>query len=180
MKVVETALRGVLILEIEPITDERGFFARTWDRADLLGRGLTADLDQVSIAHNEVAGTLRGLHYQPAPHDEAKTVRCISGAVFDVAVDLRKGSPTCLRWVGVELSAMNRRSLFIPEGCAHGYVTLTDNADVQYQISKPYQAAAARGYRWDDGTLGIGWPVPVVRISRRDAALPHVQAGDYR
>jgi dTDP-4-dehydrorhamnose 3,5-epimerase len=175
MKIVETVLQGVLVLEIVPIADERGFFARTWDRGDLTSRGLTADLDQVSIAFNEVAGTLRGLHFQVAPHGEAKTVRCTAGAIFDVAVDLRDGSPTRLRWVGVELSAANRRGLFIPEGCAHGYVTLTDGTEVQYQISTPYRPDAARGYRWNDPTLTIEWPVPIRRISARDAALPYVE-----
>lgn len=177
MKVVETVLQGVLVLEIEPIPDERGFFARTWDRADLASRGLTADLDQVSIAFNEAAGTLRGLHFQAAPHSEAKTVRCTAGSIFDVAVDLRNGSPTRLRWVGVELSAANRRGLFIPEGCAHGYVTLTDGAEVQYQISTHHRPDATRGYRWNDPTLAIEWPVPIRRISARDAGLPNV-AGD--
>jgi dTDP-4-dehydrorhamnose 3,5-epimerase len=175
MKVLETILQGVLILEIEPIADERGFFARTWDRRDLASRGLTADLDQVSIAYNEVAGTLRGLHFQAAPYGEAKTVRCTAGEIFDVAVDLRDGSPTRLRWVGAELSATNRRALFVPEGCAHGYVTLTDRAEVQYQMSTPYRSDAARGYRWNDPTLAIDWPVPIRRISARDAALPYVE-----
>jgi dTDP-4-dehydrorhamnose 3,5-epimerase len=177
MKVVETALAGVLMLEVEPIADERGLFARTWDRADLLSRGLTADLEQVSIAYNEVAGTLRGLHFQAAPYEEAKTVRCTSGAIFDVAVDLRDGSPTRFRWVATELSTANRRSLFVPEGCAHGYLTLTDGAEVQYQISTPYRAEAARGYRWDDPSFAIAWPIEVRRISERDAALPFVGGG---
>jgi len=175
MKVVETVLRDVLVLEVEPIADERGLFARTWDRAEIVSRGLVADVDQVSVAYNEVAGTLRGLHFQAAPHDEAKTVRCTAGAIFDVAVDLREGSPTRLRWIGVELSATNRRSLYVPEGCAHGYVTLTDGAEVQYMISTPYLPDAARGYRWDDPTLAIEWPVPVTRISDRDAALPYLE-----
>jgi dTDP-4-dehydrorhamnose 3,5-epimerase len=175
MKVVETALRDVLVLEVESIADVRGLFARTWDRAELISRGLTADVAQVSLAYNEVAGTLRGLHFQAAPHDEAKTVRCTAGAIFDVAVDLREGSPSRFRWVGVELSATNRRSLFVPEGCAHGYVTLSDGAEVQYMISTPYQPDAARGCRWDDPTLAIEWPVPITRISDRDAALPYVE-----
>jgi dTDP-4-dehydrorhamnose 3,5-epimerase len=175
MKVVETELRDVLVLEVDPIGDERGLFARTWDRAELISRGLTPGMEQVSIAYNEVAGTLRGLHFQAAPHDEAKTVRCTAGAIFDVAVDLRDGSPTRFRWVSVELSSTNRRSLFVPEGCAHGYITLTDAAEVQYMISTSYVPDAARGYRWDDPTLAIEWPVPVTRISDRDAALPYLE-----
>jgi dTDP-4-dehydrorhamnose 3,5-epimerase len=175
MRVLETALAGVLVLEIDPIADSRGFFARTWDRLHLTARGLTADLNQVSMAYNEVAGTLRGLHFQAAPHREAKTVRCTAGAIFDVAVDLRDGSPTRLQWVGVELSAVTRRSLFIPEGCAHGYLTLTDGAEVMYQVSTPFHPDAARGYRWNDPTLAITWPLPIRRISARDEALPFVE-----
>lgn len=173
MNIVETALAGVVILEVEPIPDYRGFFARTWDRADLATRGLTTEVAQRSIAYNEISGTMRGLHYQAHPHLEAKTVRCTAGAIFDVAVDLRDGSPTRLRWVGVELSAANRRGLFIPEGCAHGYITLMDGAEVEYGISTAYQAGSALGYRWDDPTFAIEWPVPMRRISARDAALPH-------
>lgn len=174
MKVVDTALAGVLIFEIEPIVDERGFFARTWDREELASRGLPANLEQVSIAYNKVVGTLRGLHFQAAPYGEAKTVRCIAGKIFDVAVDLREGSPTRLRWVGVELSGANRRGLFIPEGCAHGYLTLTDDAEVEYQMSTPYRADSARGYRWDDPTLAIDWPISMRQISARDAGLPYL------
>lgn len=176
MRVLETALSGVLILDVAIHADERGFFARTWDRAEIERRGLTTGVEQVSVSFNRLAGTLRGLHYQAAPYHEAKTVRCPAGAVFDVAVDLRDGSPTRNRWVGVELSAANRRSLFIPEGCAHGYVTLTDGTEVQYQISAPYRPEAALGYRWDDPTFGIEWPVEVRLISPRDAALPFVGA----
>jgi dTDP-4-dehydrorhamnose 3,5-epimerase len=175
MKVVETILQGVLVLEIEPISDTRGFFARTWDRTDLATRGLNANIDQVSLAFNEVAGTLRGLHFQAAPYGEAKTVRCTAGAIFDVAVDIREGSSTRLRWVGVELSAANRRGLFVPEGCAHGYVTLTDGAEVQYQIATAHHPEAAGGYRWDDPILAIDWPIPIRRLSARDAALPFVK-----
>lgn len=174
MKVVDTVLPGVLVLEIEPIADERGFFARTWDRGELVSRGLTADLNQLSIAFNEVAGTLRGLHYQEAPYQEAKTVRCTAGAIFDVAVDLRAESATRLQWVGIELSAANRRGLFVPEGCAHGYLTLTDGAEVEYNISAPHHPDAARGYRWDDPALAINWPIAIRRISAHDAALPYL------
>jgi len=178
MKVSETSLHDVLLLDIEPVRDERGFFARTWDRAELISRGLTAEVGQVSIAWNELAGTLRGLHYQSAPHDEAKTVRCLAGSIFDVAVDLRPASPTYRRWFGAELSAANRRSLFIPEGCAHGYLTLVDSSEVEYHISAKYRADAARGYRWDSPAIAIDWPAPVKRISARDAALPLFEPAD--
>ena len=177
MKVVETDLAGVLILEAEPVLDERGFFARVWDRSELESRGLTTTVSQVGIAFNELAGTLRGLHFQGPPDGEAKTVRCTVGAIFDVAVDLRVESPTSHRWVGVELSSVNRRSLFIPEGCAHGYVTLVDRSEVQYQISTGYRPGLARGYRWDDPAFGIIWPVPILRVSERDRSLPLIGDG---
>ena len=172
MRVVETPIAGVLILEPEATRDARGFFARTWDRDGLRARGLDADVAQASIAWNEVRGTLRGLHYQEAPHSEAKTVSCVAGVVWDVAVDLRLGAQTLHRWVGVELSASNRRSLYIPHGCAHGYLTLSDGAEVHYQISVPYHPESARGVRWNDPTLAIEWPGQVIRISDLDAALP--------
>lgn len=172
MKLVQTALAGVLILEIEPIADERGFFARVWDDESFAALGLTTALTQVSVAFNEVAGTLRGLHYQAEPHAEAKTVRCTAGAIYDVAVDLREDSPTRNSWVGAELSAWNRRGFFIPEGCAHGYITLTDATEVMYQISVRHEPTAKRGYRWDDPAFGIDWPLAVRRISAADSALP--------
>jgi dTDP-4-dehydrorhamnose 3,5-epimerase len=177
MRLVETDLPGVLVLEPEPVEDERGSFARIWDREPLRTRGLTAEIAQVSAATNRLAGTLRGLHYQAPPAEEAKTIRCTSGAVFDVAVDLRQGSPTHLKWVAVELSATNRRGLYVPEGCAHGYMTLTDGAELEYLISAPYDPSASRGCRWDDPALGIAWPMDVRVISSRDAALPHIDTG---
>lgn len=176
MRVVETKIAGVLILEPEAVEDSRGFFARRWDREILTSRGLDGNVAQVSIAWNEVRGTIRGLHFQEAPHSEAKTVTCVAGAIWDVAVDLRRGSPTLHRWVGVELDGTDRRSLYIPHGCAHGYLTLSDGAEVHYQISVPHDAGSARGVRWDDPTLAIAWPGPVVRISDRDSALPRIGA----
>jgi dTDP-4-dehydrorhamnose 3,5-epimerase len=174
MKVLDSTLAGVLILDAEPIADERGFFARIWDREQLESRGQTGEIAESSIAYNAERGTLRGLHYQDAPHAEAKTVRCTAGAIYDVAVDLRDESPTRFQWVAVELTADGHRSLFIPGGFAHGYLTLTDHAEVMYQMSAPYRAEAARGIRWDDATLGIDWPIAVERISERDGALPYL------
>ena len=172
MRVGETEISGVLILEPETIRDGRGSFARTWDRDLLAIRGLEARVAQVSVAWNEVRGTLRGLHYQEAPDSEAKTVTCLAGAIWDVAVDLRQESETRHRWVAVELSATNRRSFYVPMGFAHGYLTLSDGAEVQYQISHPYVQESSRGIRWNDPLLAIKWPAPVTRISDRDAALP--------
>ena len=176
MRLIETGLAGVLIFEAQPQSDSRGFFARTWDRAALTERGLDASIAQCSLSFNEIAGTLRGLHFQMEPYGEAKTIRCTAGAIFDVAVDLRPGSLTRHRWVGVELSSENRRSLYVPRGCGHGYLTLTDSSEVFYQISAEYRPDAARGYRWDDPTFGIQWPLEVRRISARDAALPLIAA----
>jgi dTDP-4-dehydrorhamnose 3,5-epimerase len=176
MKLLETEIEGVLVIEAEPIFDERGFFARTWDPGELESRGLDAAVAQVSIAFSAVRGTLRGLHYQAAPHDEAKTIRCTSGAIWDVAVDLRPDSPTRHRWVARELSADNHLTMYVPRGCAHGYITLVDAVEVQYQISAPHHAESARGHRWDDPTFGIRWPVSVTTISERDASYPHLGA----
>jgi dTDP-4-dehydrorhamnose 3,5-epimerase len=168
----ETQIGGVWRVEPERHEDERGFFARTWDPDEFLTRGLTARVAQCSISHNRRRGTLRGMHYQAVPHSEAKLVRCTAGAIFDVALDLRFDSSTYCGWVGVELSAANGSSLYIPEVCAHGFLTLTDNADVAYQISVSHVPEAGRGVRWDDPAFGIDWPEPVVVINARDAAYP--------
>ena len=172
MKVVETKIDGVVVLEPEPQSDNRGYFARVWDRDVLAGRGLDVQVAQSSVAFNAVAGTLRGIHFQAEPDGESKTIRCTRGAIWDVAVDLRADSPTRHQWVGVELSAVDGRSLYVPRGCAHGYVTLADETEVSYQISAPYRPEAARGLRWDDPSLAITWPVGVACISERDAAWP--------
>jgi dTDP-4-dehydrorhamnose 3,5-epimerase len=172
MRFRSTEIEDVHVLELERFEDERGFFARTWDPAELAAQGLTDRLAQCSVSYNRRRGTLRGLHFQSAPHEEAKLVRCTAGAIFDVAVDLREGSPTYCGWFGVELSETNRFALYVPEGCAHGFLTLTDDAEVAYQISVPHSPDAARGVRWDDPALGIDWPGEVVVINDRDASYP--------
>jgi dTDP-4-dehydrorhamnose 3,5-epimerase len=168
----ETAIAGVCVVRPEQIEDERGFFARTWDGAEFATRGLSAQVVQCSISFNRRRGTLRGLHYQAEPHEESKLVRCTAGAIFDVALDLRPGSPTFLDWVGVELSAHNRSALYVPEGCAHGFLTLTDEAEVLYQMTQVYVPEAARGVRWDDPAFAIEWPGEVDVINERDRAYP--------
>jgi dTDP-4-dehydrorhamnose 3,5-epimerase len=171
----ETAVTGVYLVEPERITDERGFFARTFAAAEFAARGLDARVAQCSTSFNVRRGTLRGLHYQAAPHGEAKLVRCTRGAIYDVAVDLRPDSPSYLRWVGFELSADNGRALFIADGCAHGFQTLADDSEVLYQISTPYVPEAARGVRWDDPAFRIDWPPapPGGRtMAARDARYP--------
>jgi dTDP-4-dehydrorhamnose 3,5-epimerase len=168
-----TGISGVTVVGLEPHVDERGLFARVWCAEELAGAGLTDEIAQCSISRNPRAGTLRGLHYQRAPHEEAKLVRCTRGAIFDVAVDVRDASPTRGRWFGVELSAENGCALFVPEGCAHGFQTLVDDTDVLYFISRPYAPDAGAGIRWDDGALAIAWPDTESRtISDRDLAWP--------
>jgi dTDP-4-dehydrorhamnose 3,5-epimerase len=166
----ETKLRGVFVVEPERIEDERGFFARTWCRREFEAHGLNPNLVQCSISFNRNKGTLRGMHYQLAPHAEAKLVRCTMGAMYDVALDLRRDSATFKEWVAVELTAENRRMLYIPEGVAHGFQTLTDNTEVLYQMSEFYDPQSARGVLWNDPVFGIEWPPGASRtMSARDS-----------
>ena len=172
MRYRETEIEGVVVVEPECHEDDRGFFARTWDAEEFAANGLNSKLVQCSISFNRRRGTLRGMHYQAAPFEEAKLVRCTAGSVFDVAVDLRADSSTRCRWVGLELSAESRLALYVPEGCAHGFVTLTDDVEVAYQISESYAAEAARGVRFDDPAFGIDWPHPIVVVNERDRTYP--------
>lgn len=172
MKFTPTEIAGVWVVEPEPYVDERGFFARLWDPAEFAARGLNPKLAQVSVSYNRLAGTVRGMHWQAEPHAEAKLVRVTAGAVWDVALDLRPDSPTRRRWVAEELSAANRRMLYIPEGCGHGFQTLTDGAEVTYHISAAYEPTAGRGARFDDPAFGIPWPRPVSVIGERDRTYP--------
>ncbi len=180
MNFVDTELAGVLIVELQPVEDERGFFARSYCAAEFAARGLAAAMPQCSVSYNARRGTLRGLHYQAAPHEEDKLVRCTSGAVFDVVVDLRPGSPTHRCWLGVELSAANRRALYVPKGFAHGFLSLEDRTEMLYMISVPFVAGAARGVRWNDPALGIRWPAEPAVISERDASHPLLEAAGGR
>jgi dTDP-4-dehydrorhamnose 3,5-epimerase len=172
MRFTETKVAGAFLIEPEPIADERGFFARTWCREEFADHGLTPELAQANLSFNHRRGTLRGLHYQAAPHAEAKLVRVTRGAIWDLALDLRRDSPTYLAWFGAELSDANRHMLYVPEGCAHGFLTLTDDAEVAYQMSAPYAPQAARGVRFDDPAFGIEWPGEVVVINERDRTYP--------
>jgi dTDP-4-dehydrorhamnose 3,5-epimerase len=171
----ETSVNGAFVVEPERIEDERGSFARTFSVEEFSNLGLDTRVDQCSTSFNVREGTLRGMHYQVAPHAESKLVRCTRGAVYDVAVDLRPGSETYLGWCGVELSAENGRALFVPEGCAHGFQTLAPASEVLYQISTPFAPDAARGVRWDDPSFGIEWPSPPPggrTMAARDAGYP--------
>jgi dTDP-4-dehydrorhamnose 3,5-epimerase len=163
------------VVEPERREDERGYFVRTFDRHEWLARGMDPEVVQCNVSHNARAGTLRGLHYQADPHGEPKLVRCTRGAIFDVVVDLRQTSATHGRWFGVELSAANGRSLYVPAGLAHGFQTLVDETDVLYSMGHEYVPASGRGVRWDDPAFGIEWPAPPAGgriLSERDAAYP--------
>jgi dTDP-4-dehydrorhamnose 3,5-epimerase len=169
----ETRLKGAFIIDPEPREDERGFFARIWCQEEFGAHGLETQLVQASISVNRHAGTLRGMHYQVAPYAETKLVRCTAGSIFDVIIDLRPGSPTFREYVSVELSANNRRLLYIPRGFAHGFQTLDDNSEVAYQMSAVYHPQSARGVRWNDPAFAIDWPAVSHRImAPRDAAYP--------
>lgn len=172
MKFTETKLSGAYVVEAEPAEDERGFFVRNFCRDEFAARGLDARVAQTSTSFNRRRGTVRGMHFQVDPFPEAKLVRCTRGAIYDVIVDLRRDSATRGCWFGVELSAANRRSLYVPPHFAHGFQTLEDASEVFYQISEFYHPECARGLRWDDPALGVEWPLEVSCISERDRAFP--------
>lgn len=174
MRFVETPIRGAYVVELEPLGDDRGSFARTFDAELFRMHGLESSVSQCSTSHNEREGTLRGLHYQEAPHGETKLVRCTHGAIYDVIVDLRPESASYCHWFGVELTPGNHKSLYIPVGVAHGFQSLAPESDVHYQMGQPYVPEAARGVRWDDPAFGIRWPeAPGGRvISEADRAYP--------
>jgi dTDP-4-dehydrorhamnose 3,5-epimerase len=169
---MESPLGGAFLIELELERDERGFFARSWSRAEFTRRGLDDEFSECAISFNHRRGTLRGLHYQVAPFEETKLVRCTAGAIYDVVVDLRRDSPTRRQWAAFELSAENRHMLYVPKGFAHGFQTLVDGTEVCYQLTGTYSPSHARGIRWDDAGLGITWPPTPERImSGRDRQL---------
>jgi dTDP-4-dehydrorhamnose 3,5-epimerase len=174
MQFVQTPLQGAWVVELELLGDERGWFARTFDAEEFRARGLNDTVVQCNASFNARRGTLRGMHYQAEPDGESKLVRCVRGAIFDVAVDLRAGSPTRCHWHGVELSAENRLAFYIPAGLAHGFQTLTDDCEVIYQMGHHYVPEAARGVRWDDPAFAIEWPEPPAErvISEKDRRYP--------
>ena len=176
MKFLPTPLAGAYLIELEQLDDERGFFARSFCQNEFKAHGLDPVVAQCNVSFNRKRGTLRGLHYQAAPHAEAKLVRCTRGAVWDVIVDLRKGSLTVRQWHAAELTADNRRALYIPAGFAHGFQTLADDSEVLYQMSEFYHPESARGVRWDDPTLAIRWPLKEPVMSPRDREFPALDA----
>jgi dTDP-4-dehydrorhamnose 3,5-epimerase len=168
----ETPLAGAFVIALEPREDERGFFARAFCKNELAEHGLPNEIVQANLSFNHRRGTLRGMHMQVPPHGEDKMVRCIAGAIWDAIVDLRPGSPTYLKWFGVELSAANRLMLYVPKGFAHGYQSLTDGSEVLYMVTQFYTPGAERGLRWNDPAFGIPWPVSDPILSPKDAAAP--------
>ncbi|HEV2811811.1 MAG TPA: dTDP-4-dehydrorhamnose 3,5-epimerase family protein [Solirubrobacteraceae bacterium] len=174
MRVRETGLAGVWIVDVDPSSDERGLFARTFDAEEFRERGLSTDMVQCSTSFNTREGTLRGMHHQAGEHAECKLVRCTAGAVYDVLVDLRDDSPTHAGWEAVELSAADRRAVYVPRGVAHGFQTLVAGSELLYMIDRPFVPAAARGVRWDDPAFGIEWPEPGGErtMSERDRSFP--------
>ena len=169
---IETQLQGAFIVHPEKIEDDRGFFARTWCQLEFARHGLNARVAQCSFSFNQGRGTLRGMHYQITPYEEAKLVQCTKGAIYDVILDLRPDSPTLTQWVAVELTSENRQMIYVPEGFAHGFQTLKDNTEVFYQISEFYAPEYARGVRWNDPAFGIEWPEDQRILSYRDKNYP--------
>lgn len=172
MKFAETSLKGVYVIDLEPVGDSRGTFMRTFCKREFAAIGHTKEFVQMNHSTNGLQGTVRGFHYQVQPSCEIKLIRCIRGIAYDVVLDLRKGSPTFLQWTGVELSADNRRMIYIPEGCAHGFQTLADNTELLYQHTMYYTPADDRGIRYNDPRIGVTLPVPVTAISDKDLSHP--------
>jgi dTDP-4-dehydrorhamnose 3,5-epimerase len=169
---LETRLPGVFEIQIEAKADERGFFARTWCEKEFETQGLSGKLVQCSLSFNSRKGTLRGMHYQIAPYEEEKLIRCTKGSVYDVVLDLRRPSPTFKNWAAIVLTAEKRNMVYVPKGCAHGFLTLEDGSEISYQMSEFWNAESARGVRWDDPAFQIQWPAKVEVISERDRTYP--------
>ncbi len=172
MKFIETKLKGAFIIEPDLLRDDRGFFARTWCQREAEAHGLRTDWVQCNVSFNEKKGTLRGMHFQNAPFAEIKLVRCSRGAIYDVIVDIRRESATFGQWIGAELTAENYRTMYVPKGFAHGFLTLQDQSEVFYQMSEFYAPTQAGGVRWDDPTFGIQWPIGVSVMTDKDRTYP--------
>jgi len=173
MVISKLNIKGAATINIEPLPDERGFFARSYCQREFNEAGLELNVVQSNLSQNARKGTLRGLHFQAAPKPDPKLVSCIQGSIFDVVVDVRKDSDTYCQWFGVELSAHNHKALFVPPGCAHGFITLSDNALVHYQMGEYFAPDLARGVRWNDPAFNIEWPLQPLSIANRDAAYPN-------
>jgi len=174
MKFNETPLAGAFEIGLEPLADDRGFFARAWAVDAFVEHGLDPTVAQTNMSSTKRAGTFRGFHWQDPPLGEIKTVRCVAGSVFNAIIDMRPESATYQRWYGTELSAENLTMLYIPEGFANGFLILSDDTTLLYNVSRPYRAGNERGLRWDDPTIGVSWPIPVTNVSDKDSAWPHL------
>jgi dTDP-4-dehydrorhamnose 3,5-epimerase len=172
MKITDTKIEGAYLIDIEPIIDDRGFFTRLWDKDRFENLGFSSNWVQGNLSLSKEMGTLRGLHYQVAPYEEAKLVRCIRGAIFDVILDLRWDSSTHMQWFGVQFIATEHRMIYIPQGCAHGFLTLVDDCEVEYLVSQYYHPEAEAGVRYNDPAFGIEWPTPIRIISEKDTSWP--------
>lgn len=168
----ETKLKGSYIIEIKRIEDERGFFGRSWCKKEMEENGLKGEIVQANTSFSFKKGTLRGMHYQVPPYEEAKIIRCVKGAIYDVIIDLRPGSAGYKKWIGTELTSDNYKMLYVPEGFAHGFITLTDNVEVYYNVTAFYTPGAEKGIRWNDPLFNIKWPVDPVVISAKDREHP--------
>ncbi len=178
MRFSNTKIPGVILIEPELRADPRGFFTRVFCREEFRAQGLVDHIEQSSLSFNHRRGTVRGMHFQAAPHEETKVVACVEGQIFDVAIDLRPTSPTFGKWFGIELSSKNRRQLYLPASIAHGFQTLEDRSTVLYQISTPFHPESARGIRWNDPKLAIVWPISEgVIVSDKDRGWPEWPAG---
>ena len=175
MKFIETPLKGAFIIEPEPVRDQRGFFSRTWCKHEFAEHELAFEIVQCSISYNVKKGTLRGMHYQSLPHEEAKLVSCIRGSIYDVIVDLRPDSSTYIKWFSLELNETNRRFIYIPKGFAHGFQSLEDNTEVFYQISEFYNPNSSKGILWNDASLQINWPLSISEISDKDLSYKQLE-----
>ena len=173
MIIRETTLKGAFVIEVEKFEDKRGFFARAWSRKEVEANGLISRVAETNISFSKRRGTLRGMHYQVAPYEQVKLVRCTAGAIYDVIIDMRLDSPTYRKWTGVELTAENYRMLYVPEHFAHGFQTLEDTTEVTYQVSQFYSPESERGVRYDDPVFQVEWPLPVAVISEKDIAWPY-------
>lgn len=173
----ETKLKGAFIIEVEKKEDERGFFGRSWCAKEMKDHGLNVNIRQANISLNKAKGTLRGMHFQIAPHQEAKLVRCSRGSIYDVIIDLREDSSTFKQWIGVELTQDNYKMLYVPEDFAHGFITLEDNCEISYLMSEFYVPGAGATIRWNDPLFKIDWPMEPVVISEKDKTQPDFMSG---
>lgn len=178
MRFTETKLKGAYIIEVDEISDSRGFFGRLWCKEEMDAMGLNSELAQSNVSLSKKKGTVRGMHFQLSPYPETKLVRCTRGAVYDVIVDLRRESPTFLQWIGVELTAENRRMIYVPEHFAHGFITLEDNSEVYYLVTEFYRKDKEGGYRWNDPAFNIKWPLEMTEISDKDLNHPDFNVND--